>query len=178
LGIFNNQKLSRQDLSLSFGAIAFPVHVWAIINILIILPAWILRLSTWELAGGISYPLVAALLESGVLWIGLVILGFILPKKWLAEKFVALSSILVWLLAAWAALVQYIFSSILQWGPEQMLPGLLLVIISFGVVYWLVRRSGRFEGWIKKLAQSLAVLTYIYMIFDLLGLVVVILRNL
>jgi len=178
LGIFKSRGLSSRDLSLAFVAIAFPVHVWAIINILDFLPAWLLRLSAWELAGVIGYALVEALLESGILWLVLVALGFVLPRKWLADKFVALSSILVWLLAAWVVLVQFIFGHILQWGPVQMVPGLLVVALTFGLVYWLVQRYERLDGWIKRLAQGLVVLTYLYMIFDLLGLVVVILRNL
>jgi hypothetical protein len=178
LGIFKSRGLSPGDLSLSFAAIAFPVHVWAIINILAIFPAWLLRLSIWELAGAISYPLVVALLESSILWIGLVVLSNVLPRKWLAEKFVALSSVLVWLLAAWAVVIQFIFVTILQWEPQQMIPGLLLVAFSFCLVYWLVQRYERLEGWIRRLAQGLAVLAYLYILFDLLGLVVVIVRNL
>ena len=178
MGISKSRRLSGGDLSLAFVAIAFPVHVWAIINILDFLPSWLLRLSTWELAGVISYPLVEALLESCVLWLAMVAFAFVLPRKWLADKFVALSSVLVWLLAAWAVLVQFIFGRILQWGPAQLVPGFLLVVISFGLVTWLVQRYGRLEGWIKKLSQGLVILTYFYMIFDLLGLVVVILRNL
>jgi len=178
LGIFKDRRLSPGDLSLSFGAIAFPIHVWAIINILAIFPAWLLRLTIWELAGAISYPLVDALLESSILWIGLVLLSYMLPKKWLADKFVALSSVLVWVLAAWAVLVQFIYGLILQWGPQQVLPGLLLVAISFGLVYWLVKRHEKLESFIKRLTQGLAVLTYFYLIFDLLGLVVIIIRNL
>jgi hypothetical protein len=177
LGIFKSRKLSRGDLSLAFVAIAFPVHVWAIINILNFLPSWLLRLSIWELAGVIGYPLVDALLESCLLWLVLVVLGLVLPSKWLADKFVALSSILAWLLAAWAVLVQFIFGRILRWGPAQMIPGSLLVIFSFVLVTWLVQRHGQLEGWIKRLVQGLVVLTYLYLVFDLLGLVVVILRN-
>lgn len=177
LGIFESRKLSGGDLSLSFGAIAFPVHVWAIINLLNIFPAWLLRLSIAELAGGIGYVLVDALIESGVLWLGLVILGLLLPRMWLANKFVALSSMLAWLLAAWAVLIQFNFSLILQWEPEQTLPGLLLVVFSFALIYWAIQRFDRVEGWIKRVAQGLAVVSYIYLIFDLLGLVVVILRN-
>ena len=178
MGISKNRRLSSGDLSLAFVAIAFPVHVWAIINILNFLPSWLLRLSAWELAGVIGYPLVDALLESCLLWLVLVILGLVLPRKWLADKFVALSSALSWLLAAWVVLVQFIFGSILRWGPGQMIPGLLLVAFSFGLVYWLVKRYGRLEGWIKRIVQGLVVLTYFYLVFDLLGLVVVILRNL
>ena len=178
MGIFKIQRLSRGDLSLAFVAIAFPLHVWAIINIFDYLPVWLLRLSAWELAGGISYALVDALLESALLWAVLVLLGLILPRKWLADKFVALSAVLVWVLAAWAALVQFIFVRILQWGPAQQILALLLVLFSFGLVYWLVQRFGKFEDWIKRVAQGLVILTYFYMFFDLLGLVVVILRNL
>ncbi|MGB8212028.1 MAG: hypothetical protein WCE68_00585 [Anaerolineales bacterium] len=178
MGIFKSRRLSPGDLSLSFGAIAFPIHVWAIINLLAILPAWLLRASIWDLAGAISYPLVEALLESSLLWIGLVLLSFVLPRKWLADKFVALSSILVWLLVAWAVLVQFIYEQIIRWGPEQIIPGLLLMAFSFALVTWLVQRNGSLEGWIKKLTQGLAVLTYFYIIFDLLGLVVIIIRNL
>jgi hypothetical protein len=154
------------------------VHVWAIISILDFLPAWLLRLSTWELAGVIGYSLVEALLESGILWAVLVALGLALPRKWLADKFVPLSSALAWLLAAWAVLVQFIFNRILQWGPVQLVPGLVLVVFSFGLVYWLVHRFGRVESQIRKIAQGLVILTYFYLVFDLLGLVVVILRNL
>ena len=178
MGIFKSKRLSAADLSLSFGAIAFPMHVWAIINILAIFPAWLLRLSIWELAGVVSYTLVDALLESCILWIGLVILSLILPTRWLAGKFLALSSALAWLLAAWAALVQFNYDSVLQWGPEQIFPALILAAFSFGLVCWCVQRYGRVESWIKRLTQRLAVLTYFYVTFDLLGLVIVILRNL
>jgi hypothetical protein len=169
--------LSPGDLLLSFGAIAFPVHVWAIINILVIFPAWLLRLSIWELAGAISYPLVVALLESFLLWMWLVLISYLFPRKWMANKFVALSSVLVWLLTAWAVLVQFIFDRIIQWGPGQLIPGLLLVTFSFGLVTWLIHRFERMEGWIKRLTEGLAVLTYLYILFDLMGLIVVILRN-
>ena len=178
MGISKDRKLSGADLSLAFVAIAFPVHVWAIINILDFLPAWLLRLSIGELAGVIGYPLVEALLESGILWAVLVALGLALPRKWLADKFVPLSSLLAWLLAAWAVLVQFIFNRILLWGPAELIPGLLLVVISFGLAYWSVRRYGRLEGWIRKVTQGLVVLTYFYLFFDLLGLVVIIIRNL
>ena len=171
-------RLTSADLSLSFGAIAFPVHVWAIINILVIFPAWLLRLSLWELAGAISYPLVEALLESGLVWLVLVGISFVLPRKWLADKFVVLASALVWLLAAWAILAQFILVRLLQWGPLQWIPGLIVVVISFGLVIWLIHRFARVESTIKTIVQRLAVLTYIYIFFDVLGLLVIILRNL
>jgi hypothetical protein len=178
LAISKRPRLTPTDLSLSFGAIAFPVHVWTIINILVIFPAWLLRLSLWELAGAISYPLVEALLESGLIWLVLVGASFVLPRKWLADKFVVLASALVWLLAAWAILAQFNLVRLLQWGPLQWVPGLIVVVLSFGLVIWLIHRFARVESTIKTIVQRLAVLTYIYIIFDVLGLLVIILRNL
>jgi hypothetical protein len=178
LGISKPHKLSFVDLSLSFGAIAFPIHVWAIVNTLVIIPAWLLRLSLWELAGAIGYPLVFALLETCVLWIGFVFLAYLLPGKWLANKFVALSSLLVWLMAIWAALLQFIFGRILLWGLVTVIFGSLLIVFSLGLGYWLVQRFARLESGIKRVTQRLSVLTFVYLLFDLLGLVVVVLRNL
>jgi len=160
------------------AGIAFPIHVWAIVIILITFPSWLLRLSMGELVGAISYPLVDALLESSILLLGFVILAFILPGKWLADKFVALSSALAWLMAAWAVLVQFIYVRIVQWGPEKMIPGSLLVVFSLGLVYWLVQRYDQLGNLIKRLVQGLMVLAYLYLIFDMLGLVVVVVRNL
>ena len=55
---------------------------------------------------------------------------------------------------------------------------LMLVILSFGLGYWLIRRYGRVEGWVKTLTAKLSVLTFIYIVFDLLGLIIIVLRNL
>jgi hypothetical protein len=178
LGIFKSQRFPQGDLSLSFGGIALVVHVWAILNILIILPAWMLRASIWELAGAISYPLVAALLESSILWIGMVALSYILPKKWLADKFAVLSSSMVWFLCFWAIVLLGGFVRVLELSLTQILIGLFLVILSFGDLYYLVRRYERLEHRIKRLIRSVAILAYFYVFIDLLGVVVIVIRNL
>jgi hypothetical protein len=178
LGIFKSQRFPQGDLSLSFGGIALVVHLWAIMNILIVLPAWKLRASIWELVGAISYPLVAALVESSILWIGFVALGYIFPKKRFADKFAVLSSTMVWLLGFWAIVLRGGFVRVLELGLKQILIGLILVIFSFGDLYCLVRWYEHLEHRIKKLIQSLAILAYIYVLIDLLGVVVIVIRNL
>lgn len=178
MGIFNGRGPSRADLGASFAIIAFPLHVWTVINILQIVPAWLLRLSVWELAGAVSYALAAVLIESTLLWAALVGLGVFLPRKWLTDKFVALSGILAWVVCAWAALAQFFFDKLLQWGAEILLLGLLAVAVSFALAYKCVVRSKRVENWVKQLAQRLSVLVFAYVVFDLLGLAVILFRNL
>lgn len=177
MAVDKKQRLSRSDLLLSFGAIAFPIHIWTIFNVLYIFPAWLLRYSIGDLVGVVSYPLADAFLESFLIWIGLVILGYVLPKKWLADKFVAVTSAVVWLSSAWAVLGQYNYKSILSWNLLQLILGLLGGILSYCFVYWLVFRWKPLEGWLRKATEVLAVLVYFYVIVDLAGLVVVILRN-
>jgi hypothetical protein len=178
LATYKNRKLSAGDLFLSFGAAAFPIHVWAIINLLMIFPAWMLRMTLWELAGAIGYPLSAALLESLLLWLVLVIIGYILPRKLFADRFAAQSALLAWLLSGLAMLLHYKFGIVLQWGTGQVILAALLVTAFTVLILWSVKRFGKLEGWIKIAAQRLALLSYIYVFFDLIGLVVVILRNL
>jgi hypothetical protein len=136
-----------------------------------------LRASLWELVGAVSYPLVAALLESCVLWGVFVVLSFILPKNWFAVKYAALSIFLGWLLAAWAMLIQFIYLDIIRWSLVQVSLGLIVVVFSFGFATWLVHRFKRLEHWIKILAQRLVVLTYLYLLIDLLGVIILLVRN-
>jgi hypothetical protein len=121
--------------------------------------------------------MVAALLESCVLWVFFVILSFILPKNWFAIKYASLSIFLGWLLAAWAMLIQFIYLDIIRWSMVQVSLGLIVVVISFGFAYWLIHRFRRLEHWIKILAQRLLVLTYLYLLIDLLGLIIILVRN-
>ena len=47
-----------------FAISMFVVHVWQIINMLQLVPAWRLRLDAWDLVGVIAYTQAFALLES------------------------------------------------------------------------------------------------------------------
>jgi hypothetical protein len=137
-------------------------------------------MTIWELAGAISYPLVEALLESSILWAGFVGLSYILPKKWLADKFAIISSASAWLLCFWAILLQseYVeFEHVLEWGPKQFLFGFLLVIIAVIDLNLLIHRIKSLEDRIKRLTQAFAILAYCYVLFDILGLVIILVRN-
>jgi hypothetical protein len=157
--------------------IAFPIHVWAILNLFNIIPAWLLKSSFWELCGAIGYTLAGALFESLIVWALFLILGILLPRSWFARKQAALSGSLAWVLAGWAILAQYKFSDMLQLDSSMQLAGLFLVILSCALVFWLVSHYGFIEQSLQQVAQRLEILTYLYVFFDMLGLVVVILRN-
>jgi hypothetical protein len=160
-----------------FAVCAFPVHVWSIINVLRELPAWALRLSAWELTGVISYTLAFALVESALLLVGLLGLAVVLPAAILRRKFIALSSVLVLIHTGWAIVLQYNFEAIRSWGFQKLALLGLLYLITLGVPYLVVHRYERVERFLRVAVERLSVLSYLYISLDILGVLIVLMRN-
>ena len=94
--------MNKASLWIVFAAAVFPTHLWAIIDFLREYPAWIKRMDTSELLGSFSYVMgVFALPDAIVLFLGIVLLALILPKRFFREKFAALGSALALITAVW-----------------------------------------------------------------------------
>jgi hypothetical protein len=72
--------LTKQDLWLLFAACVLPTHIWAIVNILREVPAWVKRMNTFQMVGVMSYDMAVFALPDALLpFLGLLILAAILP---------------------------------------------------------------------------------------------------
>ena len=102
----------------------------------------------------------------------LLIIGIILPKRLVMDKYVALSG-------AWMAVLS-IMAIAFQFFIIRNLPKRLL-IISFLVILalttYLVFRFPKLKTFAEKIVDRLTILTMIYNFFDLIGLIIVIIRN-
>ena len=98
---------SWRDAFLIFAAVAFPIHVWAIIGALREVPAWILRLSVWDVIGVMSYTLVIALLETLLVTLGIELLTTLLPEQWRKKKRVAIASSIAFVASIWFGILHY-----------------------------------------------------------------------
>ena len=167
-------RFTRSNLFALFVACAFPVHVWAIIGLLNQIPAWILRVNFWELAGMIGLTLVFTLLESLIVTVGVLALAAIIPGKWFTEKMVILSTLFIWLTSI-VSIIAHLKEPLMRsfWG--------ILILVGYLALlpgaYWLVRRFPKFETGMKSFMERLTILTVLYLFFDIVGLVIVILRN-
>jgi len=177
LAIFRDRLPSNRDISLLFASCVFPVHVWSIFNVLREVPAWILRLSSWEFIGIIAYTLAFALLESVIILLTLIFLGTILPARFLRDRFVAQSSMLVLLTSGWAIVAHYNDEVIRLWGIKEFLFWSLPYLTSLALAYVLIHRYERLGKYIRSLAERLTVLSFTFASIDFLGVIVVILRN-
>lgn len=170
--------ITAGDITLVFAACVFPIYLWSIWNLLQIVPAWLLRSTMWELLGVVAYTQVFALIESLAALAVLLVLALLLPSRFFANRFVALSSAFVFLTAFWFILLQYNYGSIRLWGPLQFLPWIALYLGSLAIVYILINRSPKLAAVILAVIKKISVLSFVYAAVSIVSLVVVVIRNL
>ncbi len=135
--------------------------------------------------------MVFAFIESMIVFGVAGLLGLLVSTKWNEERRVALLGILVLIMALWAMDGQAYF----VWGsyvPEQALwyiaslehpfrflfgTVLAVVFLTTAIPAWLVLRSDRFFHLVEGLMERLSLLTVFYLFFDVVGLIIVVIRN-
>ena len=170
---------------------AFPLHLWALILIFRDV-SWVAeRTNLWDAIGVASYGLVFAFIESVLFFIAITLLGLVIPRTWQEDRRIALLSVLALMTTLWAIEGQAYF----LWGsyvPEHVLryiaysehplrllyaAALAIVVPTIIIPIYLVMKSDRFLNLVQGLTERLSLLTMFYLFFDLLGLIVIIVRN-
>jgi hypothetical protein len=185
------QRYSKQGLWSLFLTCAFPFHFWTLILAFRDI-SWVTeRTNSWDAIGVISYGMLFALVESILLFLVVTLLGLITPKRWSVNKRIALLSLLFLITALWAMIAQLLFLwninfpiSILRFIAHTAHPLRVLYASSFVIVLPTVLlpaysflRSDKLLLFIQDLTDRFSTLTMLYLFFDLIGLVLVILRN-
>ena len=192
MAISETKRYSRQGLWSLFLMCAFPLHVWTIILAFRDF-SWVTeRTNAWDAIGVISYGMVFALIESLAVFLVAVLLGFMVSRKFDEGRRIALLSVLVLITALWAMASQLYF----LWGislPEQMMrflaqsghpvrvlyaASLALVLPTVLIPAFLVLKSNKVFNFVRELTERLSLLTMFYLVLDVGGLVIVLIRNL
>lgn len=165
-------RFSRDDLILLFVYTAFPIHVWTIVNMLKDVPSWALYMRYWELVSTVAYTLAFALFETLIVFTPIILVGLILPKRWVRNVFVPWAGVML-VEGAIAAIIFQEF--ILTFGPKKMTLAVILLAMALStvVVVW----SQKLREIVRVVAQRFSILAFLYIFFDLIGLVIVIVRN-
>lgn len=149
------------------------------------------RTNAWDAIGVMSYGVVIAFMESVAVFLVIALLGFLISKCWDEDRRIALLSVLGIILALWAIADQLFFlldlsvpAGVIGYvagtaHPLRVLYAAALVFVTPTVVLpaLLVLRSGRFVRWIGEMIKSVSLLTAFYLVFDIIGLVIVLIRN-
>jgi hypothetical protein len=186
------KRYTKAGLWQLFVATATPLHLWAIILILMDI-SWVAeRTNYWDAIGVASYGLMFALVESLLLWGLLVLAGFILPKAWPESKRITLLGILIISAALWAMLGQLYFllelsfpKSLIDFLAGQAHPlwflyagllavvGLTVLLLAYFAVF-----SEKFQRGFTVLIEHLSPLMGLYVFLDGVGILIVLIRNL
>jgi hypothetical protein len=135
-------------------------------------PSWVLYLRNWEVIGMVAYTLSFALVETLIVFGVVLLVGMIVPKRWLVDKYIPLASLWLAELTIMAILFQH---AIIHYLPKRNLViGYALILAMSAFLILRFPKVGIIFRWIT---EKLIVLSVLYIFFDVLGLLVVILRN-
>lgn len=190
MAIFN--RYSRSGLWLLFLSTAFPIHLWTIILVLRDF-SWVAeRTNAWDAVGVAAYGMIFAFIETVFVFAIIVLVGFFLPKQWEENKRIAFLSMLVFLVALWAIIGQLYFmlnvdlpSGLIMFlvrsgHPLRWIYAGLFILVSLTVivpVYFFIRSEKMYRS-IFNFIDRLTVLSAIYLVFDGISLIVILVRNL
>lgn len=178
MAIFRERIPSNKDIFLAFASCAFPIYVWAIANLLREVPALILRLGAWDLVGVIAYTLSFALIESVLVLIMLLLLSVVFPAKFIRDKFVVFSTVIVFIASIWFELAHIFDLVIWQEGEIKCISSAIILIPCITGIYLAVLRSERVIIIIENLVERISVLMFFYLTVTLLFTLIMIIRNL
>ena len=174
-----------------FLVCAFPLHFWTLILAFRDI-SWVTeRTNAWDAVGVVSYGLLFALFESILVFFVVALLGFTTPKQWNVDKRIAFLSLLFLITALWGMIGQLLFlwninlsTKTIQFlalseHPLWWLYGgsLAIVVLSFILPTYFFLRSNKLYLFMQELIERLSLLTTLYLIFDLAGLIIVTVRN-
>lgn len=90
-----NLRFSRYEFIQTFAFCVIATHSWTIINMFRDVASWSLSVSIWDLIGSVSYTLISLLFETLVFFLFIVTIGFLLPRRWIGDRYVTLSGLVV-----------------------------------------------------------------------------------
>lgn len=185
------QYYSKQGLWSLFLMCAFPLHFWTLLMAFRDISWLTERTNAWDAIGVVSYGMLFAFVESVIVFAIAILLGFLISKCWNHQQRVALMSMLVLITALWSiaaqthALLSLSFPvGFLNFIAQQEHPvrvlyvfGLLLVSPTILIPTYLFISSNKILNFLQNLIDQLSLLTAFYLLFDVIGLLIVIIRN-
>lgn len=187
-----SQHYSKQGLWSLFLMCAFPLHAWTLILAFRDL-SWLTdRTNAWDAVGVTAYGLLFAFTESVAIFLIAALMGFLVTRYWDSNRRISLLSVLVLILSLWAMVSQLYFlagvsvpDGLIDFfahisHPVRILYGIALAAVTPTVLVpaLLILRSDKALQFTKGLIERLSLLTMFYLLFDVAGLVIVIIRNL
>lgn len=170
----------------------FPIHAWAIFLVLRDIK-WITeRTNAWDAVGVMSYALVFIFFESITIFILVALASYLVSKKWDVDIRFSVLGVLVLVASVWSMLGQLFYIAggaapqpvidflVSSGHPLWFIYGITIpaVIASFLLPIFMILRSHSSAKKFVRFAERLMLLSGLYLFFDFIGLIIVVVRNL
>jgi hypothetical protein len=176
----------RKELREVFNVVLFSVFGWSIRGFLFKMPSFLLYFGLKNNLAILCYMLAFALIETLIVTGVLALISMLLPARVLRKGF-AYKGFLTILVASIALILFQGFSQVNFFKDVEasnyssvppLVVGLVVAVAALVVLFWIFQRWPRFQKYLLTLVEQFGVFTYIYVPLGLIGLVVVIIRNL
>ena len=163
---------TRNQITLVFASIVFPLYSWTTYLVLDYLPSWLKSMRVGEILSINAYAYAWTLIESLFLLLFITTMAIIVPVKWLKEHFASKGSIFVWTIYIFSFVIQingYAIGSKLGFG--------LMLLVSIVISFLLISRFQKINDVVVLIADRLMVFLYLYIPISLISVIVVIYNN-
>jgi len=170
----------QKEILYVYGGVVFGIYSWAIRGFLYQLPSLRLYHTLGEILAIFAYLMAFALIESLILMSGLLTVGCILPRKWFRDGF-AYKGFITTLVAGIAIIILQSYLSLLNYAmpPANVIYlGLGITTVLLITLIWVLQNMPRLQTFLLALQERLQIFIYFYIPLGILGLTVVVLRNL
>lgn len=182
---------NKQGLWSLFLTCAFPLLFWTLLLAFRDV-SWITeRTNTWDAVSVVAYGMVFTVMESVVFFIVVVILGFLISRKWSIERRVALLGTLVVITALWAMAAQIyflfgaripaLFFNFLVYTKRPVLAmyaiASITIFFSVSIPTYFIIQSEKSVKAAKNFMEQTSTLSMFYLFLAFIGLVIIIIRN-
>lgn len=155
-----------------YGVIVTLIYGWSLYQFFYILPSRMKFLTPLEIGSILAYTLVNDLLESLLILVGLIVIAFILPRKWLMDDFVIRGG-----LSVLYVLILFVFIASNKVSIQQINKYWIWASVGFVILHFVVSKISLFRKAIETLAYSSTIFLYLTVPLSLLALIVVFIRN-
>lgn len=149
------------------------------------------RTNLWDAIGVAAYGMLFAFIESVLLFLVVLLLGLAIPKEWRSDRRITFLALLILITSAWGMMSQLLFLWNISLPPPAIqflrssdhplrvlyAGSLVIVTSSVLLLVFLFVKLKTSVAFMQNIMERISLITMLYLLFDLLGLVIVLIRN-
>ena len=176
--IIKNRIPNRTELRLVFGMVVFAVFSWAIWNFIYEMPSYLLNNRWLDIVWIFQILMATALLESVIVTMGLLLLGFLFPAKLFRDGFPHKSFVTLALAAGGMVWIRKIFAFDGYFPPMVSLyRGGIVFFVTWFALLFIIHFIKPLQRFVLVVEERIEVFSYFYVPLGLIGFITLLFRS-